>query len=73
MDVTDQEGHVRDSDGNQWECRWQKLKGHPIPATTRVSLRKPGTGEYTHFVAAPWPADLFKPGLIDRNFSAKQA
>ncbi len=61
-------GLVRDSEGVQWECRWQRLEGYPIPKTTRVRLRKPGTDTDSHYVDAPWAADIFRPGLIDGDF-----
>ena len=68
MQQYNETGLVRDSEGVEWECRWQRLEGFPIPKTTRVSLRKPGTDTDTHYVDAPWAANIFKPGLIDGDF-----
>ena len=64
----DETGLVSDSDGVQWECRWQHLDGYPIPKTTRVILRRPGSGIETHYVDAPWMAHAFQPVLIDGDF-----
>ncbi len=61
-------GLIRDSDGVEWECRWMRLDGYPIPKTTRVRLRPPGSDIDTHYVDAPWMADIFAPGLIDGDF-----
>ncbi len=48
MRLFDETGLVSDSDGVQWECRWQHLDGYPIPKTTRVILRVPGSDIETH-------------------------
>ena len=61
-------GLIRDSDGVEWECRWMRLDGSPIPKTTPVRLRPPGSDIDTHYVDAPWMADIFAPGLIDGDF-----
>ncbi len=68
MQQYNETGLVRDSEGVEWECRWQRLEGFPIPKITRVRLRKPGTDTDTHYVDAPWAANIFKPGLIDGDF-----
>ncbi len=68
MELFDETGLVSDSDGVQWECRWQHLDGYPIPKTTRVSLRRPGSDTETHYVDAPWMAHAFQPVLIDGDF-----
>ncbi len=68
MRLFDETGWVRDSDGVKWECRWQRLKGHPIPKVTRVLLRPPGSDIDTHYVDAPWMAHAFQPVLIDGDF-----
>ncbi len=68
MQQYNETGLVRDSEGVDWECRWQRLEGFPIPKTTRVRLRQPGTDTDTHYVDAPWAADIFRPGLIDGDF-----
>ncbi len=68
MQQYNETGLVRDSEGVQWECRWQRLEGFPIPKTTRVRLRQPGTDTDSHYVDAPWAADIFRPGLIDGDF-----
>ncbi len=68
MQLYNETGLVRDSEGVEWECRWQRLEGFPIPKITRVRLRKPGTDTDTHYVDAPWAADIFKPPLIDGDF-----
>lgn len=60
---------VSDSDGNRWECSWRRLEGYPIPSKTRVRLRPIGTDTYTHYVDAPYPADIFKADLIDGKFT----
>ncbi len=64
------DGLDNDSDGVAWVCEWWKLEGYPIEHTTRVLLQKLGTDEFTHYYDAPFPADIFKPRLIDRDFSA---
>lgn len=68
MRLFDETGRVRDSDGDEWECRWIRLDGYPIPNVTRVSLRRPGSDTDTHYVDAVWKADIFKLGLIDGDF-----
>ena len=68
MQLFDETGLVGDSDGVQWECRWQHLDGYPIPKTTRVLLRPPGRDIETHYVDAPWMAHAFQPVLIDGDF-----
>ncbi len=68
MGLFDETGLVSDSDGVQWECRWQHLDGYPIPKTTRVILRRPGSDIETHYVDAPWTAHAFQPVLIDGDF-----
>ncbi len=68
MRLFDQTGLVSDSDGVQWECRWQRLEGYPIPTITRVFLRPPGSDTDTHFVDAPWMSDIFHHVLIDGDF-----
>ncbi len=68
MRLFDQTGLVSDSDGVKWECRWQRLEGYPIPKTTRVLLRRPGSDTDTHYVDAPWMANKFQPVLIDGDF-----
>ncbi len=68
MELFDETGLVSDSDGVQWECRWQHLDGYPIPKTTRVILRRPGSDIETHYVDAPWMAHAFQPVLIDGDF-----
>ncbi len=67
MRLFDETGWVRDSDGAKWECRWQRVDD-PIPKTTRVLLRPPGCDIDTHYVDAPWMADVFQPILIDGEF-----
>ena len=68
MRLSDETGWVRDSDGVKWECRWQRLDGHPIPKITRVLLRPPGSNIDTHYIAAGWTADIFQLALIDGEF-----
>ncbi len=68
MQLFDETGLVSDSDGVQWECRWQHLHRYPIPKTTRVILRRPGSDIETHYVDAPWTARAFQPVLIDGDF-----
>ncbi len=68
MWLFDKTGLVSDSDGVQWECRWQHLDRYPIPKTTRVILRRPGSDIETHYVDAPWTAHAFQPVLIDGDF-----
>ena len=63
-------GLVRDSKGNEWKCRWQRLEGYPIPNTTRVRLRPVGAHTDTHYVVAQWSPDIFQPDLIDGTFVA---
>ena len=65
MERIDREGIVQDAAGETWECRWQQLVGYPLPTTTPVQLRRPGTDEYTHFVTAQYSADYFEPSFID--------
>ncbi len=69
MRLFDETGWVRDSDGVQWECRWQRLEGYPISKTTRVYLRPPGSDIDTHFVDALWMSDIFHHVLIDGDFT----
>lgn len=61
-------GVARDSEGNQWELRWQRVEGDWISKGTRVLLRKPHTDTDTHYVDTRVPADRFKPDMIDGNF-----
>ncbi|MFB3110627.1 MAG: hypothetical protein ACE10G_01210 [Gemmatimonadales bacterium] len=68
MRLIDETGLVSDSDGVQWECRWQHLDGYPISKTTHVILRRPGSDIETHYVDAPWMAHAFQPVLIDGDF-----
>ncbi len=68
MRLFDETGWVRDSDGVKWECRWQRLEGYPIPTITRVLLRPPGSDIDTHYVDAPYMADVLQPVMIDRDF-----
>ncbi len=68
MRLFDETGWVRDSDGVQWECRWQRLEGYPIPKITRVLLRRLGSDIDTHYVDAGWTADIFQLGLIEGDF-----
>ncbi len=68
MELFEETGLVSDSDGVQWECRWQHLDRYPIPKTTRVILRRPGSNIETHYVDAPWMAHAFQPVLIDGDF-----
>ena len=68
MRLIDETGLVSDSDGVQWECRWQTLDGYPIPKPARVILRRPGSDIETHYVDAPWMAHAFQPVLIDGDF-----
>ena len=74
MRLIDETGLVSDSDGVQWECRWQHLDGYPIPKTTHVILRRPGSDIETHYVDAPWMAHAFQPVLLAGDFEpVKQA
>ncbi len=68
MRLFDEIGWVRDYDGVEWECRWMRLGGYPIPKITRVLLRPPGSDIDTHYVDAGWTADTFQLGLIDGEF-----
>ena len=70
MRLFDETGWVRDSDGAKWECRWQRLEGSPIPKITRVLLRPPGCDIDTHYVDAPYMADIFQLVMIDGEFVA---
>jgi len=49
---------------------WIRMDGYPIPKITRVRLRRPGSNIDTHYVDAPWMADIFGLGLIDGDFVA---
>ena len=70
MKLYDESGLVRDLKGDQWECRWQRLEGYPMPNTTHVHLRPVGADADTHYVVAQcWP-DIFQPDLIDGTFVA---
>ena len=68
MRLFDETGWVRDLYGVKWECRWQRLDGHPIPKITRILLRPPGSDIDTHYVDAGWTADTFRLELIDGDF-----
>ena len=68
MRLFDKTGLVRDSDGVQWECRWQRLEGDPISKTIRVILRRLGSDIDTHYVDVPCAPDIFQPAIIDGDF-----
>ena len=68
MPLFDETGLVRDSEGVQWECRWQGREGDPIPKTTHVRLRRVGRDITTHYVDAPCAPDIFRPEIIDGDF-----
>ena len=70
MRLIDETSLVCDSDGLEWECRWMRLDGSPIPKITRVRLRRPGSDTDTHYLDGPWTADAFQPGLIHWDFVA---
>ncbi len=44
------------------------MEGSPIPKTTHVLLRPPGSDIDTHYVDAGWTADTFQLALIDGEF-----
>ncbi len=68
MKLFDESGLVCDLNHNQWECRWQRLEGYPMPHTTHVHLRPVGADADTHYVVAQWSPDIFQLDLIDGKF-----
>ncbi len=62
------EGTVHDADGVLWECAWERVAGYLAASVTRVDLRRPGSEQWTHFVDARWPCEVFRPVLIEGQF-----